>query len=162
MGQDPGQIRQDIEQTRERMGDTVEALGHKTDVSGRAKEAISGKVGSVRDRVSGSTPDSGEVKDGARQAVGVAKENPLGLAIGGVAVGFVAGMLVPTTKVENEKIGPIADQVKEKARETGQEAVEGAKEVAGQAAETAKEAGQEKAAELRDSAQEKAGEATRA
>jgi len=162
MGQDPSQIRQDIEQTRERMGDTVEALGHKTDVSGRAKEAISGKVGSVRDKVSGSTPDSGEVKDGARQAVGVAKENPLGLAIGGVAVGFVAGMLVPTTKVENEKIGPIADQVKEKARETGQEAIEGAKEVAGQAAETAKQAGQEKAAELRDSAQEKAGEATRA
>jgi len=144
------------------MGDTVEALGHKTDVSGRAKEAISGKVDSVRDRVSGSTPDSGEVKEGARQAVGVAKENPLGLAIGGVAVGFVAGMLVPVTKVENEKIGPIADQVKEKARETGQEAIEGAKEVAGQAAETAKEAGQEKAAELRDSAQEKAGEATRA
>jgi len=144
------------------MGDTVEALGHKTDVSGRAKEAISGKVDSVRDRVSGSTPDSGEVKEGARQAVGVAKENPLGLAIGGVAVGFVAGMLVPATKVENEKIGPIADQVKEKARETGQEAIEGAKEVAGQAAETAKEAGQEKAAELRDSAQEKAGEATRA
>jgi hypothetical protein len=162
MGQDPSQIRQDIEQTRERMGDTVEALGHKTDVTGRAKEAISGKVGSVRDKVSGSTPDSGEVKDGARQAVGVAKENPLGLAIGGVAVGFVAGMLVPATKVENEKIGPIADQVKEKARETGQEAIEGAKEVAGQAAETAKEAGQEKAAELRDSAQEKAGEATRA
>jgi hypothetical protein len=144
------------------MGDTVEALGHKTDVSGRAKEAISGKVDSVRDRVSGSTPDSGEVKEGARQAVGVAKENPLGLAIGGVAVGFVAGMLVPVTKVENEKIGPIADQMKEKARETGQEAIEGAKEVAGQAAETAKEAGQEKAAELRDSAQEKAGEATRA
>ena len=162
MGQDPSQIRQDIEQTRERMGDTVEALGHKTDVSGRAKEATSGKVDSVRDRVSGSTPDSGEVKEGARQAVGVAKENPLGLAIGGVAVGFVAGMLVPATKVENEKIGPIADQVKEKARETGQEAIEGAKEVAGQAAETAKEAGQEKAAELRDSAQEKAGEATRA
>ena len=44
MGQDSGQIRQDIEQTRERMGDTVEALGHKTDVTGRAKEAISGKA----------------------------------------------------------------------------------------------------------------------
>ena len=162
MGQDPSQIRQDIEQTRGRMGDTVEALGHKTDVTGRAKEAISGKVGSVREKVSGSTPDSGEVKEGARQAVGVAKENPLGLAIGGVAVGFIAGLLVPATKVENEKIGPIADQVKDKARETGQEAIEGAKEVAGQAADTAKEAGKEKAAEVRDSAQEKAGEATRA
>ena len=94
--------------------------------------------------------------------MGVAKENPLGLAIGGVAVGFIAGLLVPATKVENEKIGPIADQVKDKARETGQEAIEGAKEVAGQAADTAKEAGKEKAAEVRDSAQEKTGEATRA
>ena len=42
MGQDPRDIRQGIEETRERMGDTVEALGHKTDVTGRAKiyEAI--------------------------------------------------------------------------------------------------------------------------
>ena len=162
MGQDPSQIRQDIEQTRGRLGDTAEALGHKTDVTGRAKEALSGKVDSVREKVSGATPDSGEVKDGARQAAGVAKENPLGLVIGGVAVGFIAGMLVPSTKIENERIGPIADELKEKARETGQEAIEGAKEVAGQAADTAKEKGQEKAAELRDSAQEKAGEATRA
>ena len=73
-----------------------------------------------------------------------------------MAVGFIAGMLVPTTKVEDEKIGPIADQVKEKAKETGQEALERGKEVAGQAAETAKEAGREQAEGLRDSAKEKA------
>jgi hypothetical protein len=158
MGQDPSQIRQDIEQTRERMGDTVEALGHKTDVTGRAKEAISDKVGTVRSKVAGATPDSGEMKDGARQAAGMAQENPLGLGIAAVAAGFIAGLLVPSTKIENEKIGPVADQVKEKAKETGQEAIEGAKEVAGQAAETAKEAGREKAGEVRDSAQQKASE----
>jgi hypothetical protein len=140
------------------MGDTVEALGHKTDVTGRAKEAISDKVGTVRSKVSGATPDSGEMKDGARQAAGMAQENPLGLGIAAVAAGFIAGLLVPSTKVENEKIGPIADQVKEKAKETGQEAIEGAKDVAGQAAETAKEAGREKAEEVRDSAQQKASE----
>ena len=44
MGQDPSEIRQDIEDTRARMGDTVEALGHKTDVTGRAKEAMSDRV----------------------------------------------------------------------------------------------------------------------
>jgi hypothetical protein len=158
MGEDPRQIRQDIEQTRERMGDTVEALGHKTDVTGRAKEAISGKVGSVREKVSGSTPDSAEVKESARHAAGVAQENPLGLGLAAVGVGFVAGLLVPVTKVENEKLGPIADDVKEKARETGEEAVESAKQVAGQAAETAKEAGREQAETLRDSAKEKARE----
>jgi hypothetical protein len=48
MGQDPGQIRNDIEETRARMGDTAEALGHKADVPGRAREAISDRVESVK------------------------------------------------------------------------------------------------------------------
>ena len=156
MGEDPRQIRQDIDDTRDRMGDTVEALGHKTDVSGRAKEAVSGKVEAVRAKVSGATPDAGE---GARRAAGIAKENPLGLGIGAVAVGFIAGLLVPSTKVEDEKIGPLADEVKAKAKETGEEAIERGKQVAGEAAETAKQAGREQAEALRDSAQDKAREA---
>jgi hypothetical protein len=143
MGQDPDEIRQGIENTRTRMGDTVEALGHKTDVTGRAKDAVSDRVESVRSKVTGSTPDSGQVKQGARQAAGMAQENPLGLAIGAAAVGFVAGMVVPSTKIEDERIGPIADQVKEKAIETGQEAVERGKDVAQQAAESARETVQE-------------------
>ena len=35
MGQDTGQIREEIEETRARMGDTVEALGYKADVPSR-------------------------------------------------------------------------------------------------------------------------------
>jgi len=151
MGQDPSQIRQDIEHTRGEMGDTVEALGYKADVPGRAKEAVSSRVDTVKENL----PSAG-------QAAGVAKENPLGLAVGAAAVGFVAGMLIPSTRVEDEKIGPMADQVKDKARETGQEALERGKEVARQTAESAKEtaqeAGKEQAGELRDSAQDKAAE----
>jgi Protein of unknown function (DUF3618) len=158
MGQDTGQIRQDIEETRERMGETVEALGYKADVPGRAKEAVSGRVESVKSKISGATPDSGDVKQGAHRAKGMAQENPLGLAIGAVAVGFVGGLLIPSTRVEDDKIGPIADQVKE----TGQEAIDRGKEVARQAAdsakETAQEAGREQADGLRDSAQQRAGQ----
>jgi uncharacterized protein DUF3618 len=128
MGEDTGQIRQDIEETRGRMGETVEALGYKADVPSRAKEAVSGRVDSVKEKV----PD-------LRRAKGVAQENPLGLAIGAVAVGFVGGMLIPSTRVEDEKIGPMADQVKDKAKETGQEAMERGKQAARQAADTAKE-----------------------
>ena len=167
MGQDPREIRQDIEQTRERMGDTAEALGHKTDVTGRAKEAISERMGSVKEKVAGvgstiseATPDSGEVKHGARRAKGIAQENPLGLALGAVAVGFVGGLLIPSTRVEDEKLGPMADQVKDKAKETGHEAVERGKEVVQQSAqsakETAQEAGREHAEGLKDSAQQSA------
>jgi ElaB/YqjD/DUF883 family membrane-anchored ribosome-binding protein len=156
MGQDPSQIRQGIEHTREQMGNTVEALGHKTDVTGRAKEAVSDKVDTLRSKVSGATPDGGEVKQGARRAAGLAQENPLGLGVAAAAAGFLAGLLVPSTNVEDEKIGPVADQVKEKAKETGQEALERGKQVAGQATETAKEAGREQAEQLKNSAQEKA------
>ena len=159
MGQDPGQIRQEIEETRGRMGDTVEALGYKADVPSRAKEAVSGRVETVKSKISGATPDSGDVKQGARRAKGIAQENPLGLAIGAVAVGFVGGLLIPSTRVEDDKIGPMADQVKEKAKETGQEAVDRGKEVARQAAdsakETAQEAGREHADGLKGSAHEK-------
>jgi ElaB/YqjD/DUF883 family membrane-anchored ribosome-binding protein len=139
MGQDTGQIRQDIEETRGRMGETVEALGYKADVPGRAKEAVSGRVDSMKSKISGTTPHGGDVKQGAHRAKGMAEENPLGLAIGALAVGFVGGLLIPSTRVEDEKIGPMADQVKEKARETGQEAMERGKEAARQAADTAKE-----------------------
>ena len=40
MGQDPVAIREAIEETRSRMGDTVEALGYKTDVTSRARENV--------------------------------------------------------------------------------------------------------------------------
>jgi gas vesicle protein len=163
VGQDPGAIRQDIEQTRERMGETVEALGYKTNVPGRAKEAVTSRVDSLKSKVSGATPDSEDVKQGARSAAGVAQENPLGLALGSVAVGFIAGMLIPATRVEDEKLGQVADDVKERVKETGQEALERGKQVAQDAAqsaqETVKESGQQHAQDLRDSAQENAQDA---
>ena len=162
MGQEPEAIRREIEQQRDEMSDTVDALGYKADVKTRTKDAISERKDALVSKVSGNTPDSGEVKAGAKRAAGVAQENPLGLAIGAAAVGFVAGMLIPSTSVEDEKVGPLADQVKEKAKETGQEAMERGKQVAGEAAESAKttvqESGQQHAEELRQSAADNAEE----
>jgi hypothetical protein len=144
------------------MGETVEAIGYKTDIRSRAKESIQDKTGRLRDKISGATPDAGDVKGGARQAVGVAQENPIGLAVGAMAVGFVAGMLAPSTKVEDEKLGPMADQVKQQAAETGQEALERGKQVAQDAAqsaaETAKQSGREHGEGLAESARENAQE----
>jgi phage tail protein X len=171
MGEDPGAIREEIEQTRERMGDTVDALAYKADVKTRAKESVSDKVDTLKSKVTGAkdsvadaTPGTGDVKHGARRTVGIAQENPLGLAVGSVAVGFIVGMLIPSTRVEDEKIGPVADQVKEKAVETGQQAVERGKQVAQDVAqsaqETAKESGREQAQGAASDAQQ-AAQATR-
>jgi hypothetical protein len=129
-----------------------------------AKDRVTGSITGAKDRITGTvsenTPDAGEVKGQAKRAAGVAQENPLGLAVGSIAVGFLAGMLIPTTRVEDEKIGPVAEQVREQVKETGQEALQHGKEVAQQAAqsakETAKEAGQEHGEQLRDSAQQRA------
>lgn len=151
MGEDPNAIRADIERTRDEMGDTVDAIGYKADVKSRTKDKIADTKDRITGKVSDVTPDGRQVK----RAAGVAQENPLGLALGGVAVGFIAGMLVPSSRVEDEKIGPVADQVKDQIKETGQEAMERGKDVAQQAAETAKEAGREHADELKDSTQER-------
>ena len=163
MGEDPEAIRREIEDKRAEMSETVDALGYKADVKTRTKEAIGGRKDALMSKVSGGTPDSADVKQGAKRAAGVAQENPLGLALGSIALGFLAGMLVPSTKVEDEKVGPLADQVKEKAKETGQEAMERGKQVAQEAAESAKEtvqeSGQQHAEELRSSAAAKAEEA---
>jgi Protein of unknown function (DUF3618) len=163
MGEDASNIREEIEQTRAEMGDTVDALTHKTDVKSRVKESLTDKRERLRTqmagtgaRISDAAPDGEEFKEGARQVVGIAEENPIGLALGGLAAGFLAGMLLPSTKLEDQRVGPMADELKSKAKETAEEAVERGKEmtsqVAKQAVETAKEAGREEAEALRASA----------
>jgi hypothetical protein len=152
MGQDPSQIREEIEQTRGHMGDTVEAIGYKADVPSRTREKVGAKKDALVSKVSGATPDSGDIKQGARRAGGIAQENPLGLAVGAAAVGFLAGLAFPSTPVEDRKLGPIADDVKSKAQEKGQEALERGKQVAQDAADTAKESAQQQGEEMKQSA----------
>jgi gas vesicle protein len=158
------------------MGETVDALGYKADVPARAKDMVSEKVDGLKSKITGvgsqvseATPDGGEVKEGAQRAVGVVQENPLGLAIGAAAIGFLAGMLLPSTKIENDHIGPMADQVKEQAKQTGQEALEHGKQIAEETAdsatkavadvkETAQDSAQSHAQDLTESAKESAGQ----
>jgi Protein of unknown function (DUF3618) len=165
MGQDPDAIRQDIEQTRTEMSETVEAVGYKADVPSRAKEAVSDKVENMKskvsdtatrakeavtgatDRAGDATPSRGEVKQAGRRAAGIARENPLGLAIGAAAVGFLAGLAVPSTRVEDEKLGPVADQVKDRVKETSQEALDRGKQVAQEVASTASDTAKEQTQE---------------
>jgi ElaB/YqjD/DUF883 family membrane-anchored ribosome-binding protein len=150
MGEDPDRIRAEIEQTRAEMGETVGALGYKTDIKARTRDRVAG----VKDRVVGATPDTGDVKQQARRARSVAEENPLGLAVGAVAVGFLAGMLLPSTRVEDDKLGSISDEVVDRAKETGQEALERGKQVAQDAAETARESGRRHAEDLKSTVQD--------
>jgi ElaB/YqjD/DUF883 family membrane-anchored ribosome-binding protein len=166
MGQKPDQIRQEIEQTRAEMSETVDAIGYKADVPSRAKEKVSEKVDNVKARMGDTATRAKEAVTGtapkrsARRVAGLAQENPLGLAIAAAALGFLAGLATPSTRVEDERLGPVADQVKEKARETGQEALARGKQVAQEttqaAVQTAKDSGQEHGQDLAESAKQNA------
>lgn len=167
MGEDPGVIRAQIEQTRERVGNEVDALSYKTDVSARTqdyidekKQAVKSKLTGARDTVTGPLPDRRALKRGATHVRGTAESNPLGLALGGVAIGFVVGTLLPQTRVENERVGEMSDRLIEAAKDTAGEAVERGKQVAqeavGAAVDTARESGREQGEELTSTLQERA------
>jgi hypothetical protein len=199
MGKDSSEIRREIEETRARMGDTVEALAYKSDVPSRVKDAVndrvetvkgtisdvvdsvketltgaSGKVGvalggakrdltqttsnvgdtlsdttsNVRStvqntisntvgQVAGKLPDPGQVTSYARRGAGIAAENPLGLALGALAVGFLAGLAAPITDLEREKVGPLRDELVGRAKDLGTDALEHGKQVLQETAQAA-------------------------
>jgi len=168
-----------VREMRSDVSETMSALGHKANVKSRVKESVAskkdafvggissgkdavvGKADSLVSSVTGVVPDKGEVVEGARK-VGLSKENPLGLVIGSAAGGFVVGLLVPLTRVEDEKIGETADQVKDAVKESGQEAFGRGKQVAQEAIDaatgTAKDSAQEQGAEMTDSLKDSARE----
>ena len=175
-------IRDDIERTRSEMGETLDALEYKANVPKRTKgwmatkrdsvfgacgsavSRVSGATDSMISKVSGATPSTGDIQAGAGRVKGSAERNPLALTLAGAAAGFVAGLFAPSTRVEDEKLGPAADQVKSQAADAGQEALEHGKEVAKaaaqSAAETARHEGRQHGEELSSSLQDKARDVT--
>jgi hypothetical protein len=170
MAQRSDELKHEIEQTRERLGETADALAYKADVPQRTKGWVGDKKDTVVSAVTGAgskvgevTPDGEEITYRMGHMKRLAERNPLGLAIGGAAVGFVAGLLVPSTRMEDERLGPMADDLKSSAAEAGHEALDRGKHVvqeAGTAAlESAKETGREESDELTASLEAKAREA---
>jgi len=166
MGEDSSDIREEIERTRERVGDEVDALSYKTDVGARMgdyvdekKEAVRSTVTGAKDAVTSVIPDRRRVGRAATYMRETAENNPLGLAVGGIAVGFLLGTLLPETRVENEQLGETSDRVLDAARDTGRDALDRgknvAREAASAAADTAKQSGQEHSEELASQLQDR-------
>jgi hypothetical protein len=92
----PEELRRDIEETREQLGDTVEALAQKTDVKARAKQQMNAlkqtarqKQEQARAKAQAAAPESASA--GAQQVVNTARENPLPVTTAGA---FLAGFLI--------------------------------------------------------------------
>jgi hypothetical protein len=169
MAEEPEIIREQIEQIRQRAGETMDALIYKANVKEHAKEKLGGMkdamsdkkdavVSSIR-RATGQA--TGAVTNGAKQSASLARGNPLLMALGAVAAGFLVGIAIPPPR-RTASSGQETDQVKEKAGEEGREALERGQQVAQQVAQNAMETAdthKEQASELPSMSNHASGEA---
>jgi ElaB/YqjD/DUF883 family membrane-anchored ribosome-binding protein len=92
----PEELREEIAQTREQLGDTVEALAAKTDVKAQAKDRLAAVKGSAQQKkhqlvtkAREATPDSAGAS--AHQLASTVRDKPVPFAAGGA---FAAGLFV--------------------------------------------------------------------
>lgn len=92
---DPEQIQREIEQTREELGDTVEALSAKTDVKAQARKKAADTKASAEEmlgKAKEASPDS--ANQAGAQAVHAVRKRPLrAAAASAFALGFVIGRI---------------------------------------------------------------------
>jgi len=112
--------------------------------------------GSIADKA----PSKEDVKAKAQGAAGAAADHPIALAAGAAAAGLAAGLALPTTDLEREKLGPKAQSARAQAQSAAQDAFQQAKSVAqdvtASAAEAAKQVGQQQGGKLGEAAQKAA------
>jgi len=146
----PGRLSSAKEALAERVGSAKEAVSSATEAAaeraGAAKEAVAERAGSAgaslsaaRERAADRLPSAAETRRGVARAASVARGNPVALAAGALVAGIATGLLLPRTELEDERIGPIADDMKERGAELGRETVERGREAAEQAVEHRRE-----------------------
>jgi hypothetical protein len=125
-----------------------------SDLAGQTKEKVSGLGHQVADKASGLGHQvTGKASDLRRQAktqvrrarVGfwqTMEENPLVVGAATLALGVIAGLLIPSTDKEDELMGETRDHLLDQAKETGQQMLDKSKHVAEAVADKVKEEAQ--------------------
>ena len=146
MDQERSEVRQ-VEDARERVAQDVRSVAHNANVVDRAKEQAHARVDDakemVRDRVQGARDKLQSARDSVRDMatnVPINGDNPFGMMLAGLAIGFLIGMVLPVTRFESERIGPMTDEMKNRMRAAGTEVVRRGGEVIKDTIEASKEA----------------------
>ena len=143
------------------MGETIKSKLPDADA---IKSKLPGGVADAAGRIGDATPSKDDVKRKAQDVAGSASEHPVAVVAGAAAAGLVAGLALPKTDLEREKLAPAAHNVRAEVQGSVQEAVEQAKsaaqDVASNVAEAVKEKGQQQGGKVGDIAQ-KAADKTR-
>ncbi len=159
MDQERSEVREvEVEEARRRVAQDVRSVAHNANVVDRAKENIQGRIddakGTVSDRTSDMRDRAGDMRDrvaGARDALqervqGMTRniqlnpgDNPMAMLLAGVALGFLIGMVLPVTRLESQRLGPVADDMKDRMRQARSEVVRRSGEVIKETIEAARE-----------------------
>lgn len=146
VGDKVGSAKESAASTASTMGDRVSSARESVSSgAGSASETAGSAVGTVKDHM----PSTGDARQGVRQVAGVAKANPMALAVGALVLGAAAGIALPRTRVEEETVAPVAEDLKEQGVAKATQAVRQGGEVV-----------TEKASEMADQGRQAVGRAT--
>jgi hypothetical protein len=160
----PEQIQQRIEATRESLSSDVDRLTNKVSPSavvGRRVDRIKGSASSVRDKVMGVLPDSGDVQSAgssvqsaagsaaqaASNAPNVVRQQAQGSPLAAGLIAFGAGMLVsallPPSRAEQDLAARAEEAARQKAQELREPVQQKAQQVAGELKDSAQESAEQ-------------------
>jgi hypothetical protein len=125
-----GAVGEQASQAKDAVAGTANAVSERAEAAGRAaSSAARGAAGDVADRRDTGTADT--IMSAAR--------SPAGIAAGALVAGAVVGLLMPATRAERERVGPVVDDLRERGREIGEEALQRGAEAADSLADAAKD-----------------------
>ena len=125
------------ERVKDNVAERVETVrGTFSGVVGSVKETVANATGKAGD-LTGKLRSPGEIRRMARRGAGIAIKNPLGMALGMLAVGFLAGLAAPVSRYERATVGPLREGLLNKAQTIGSDALEHGKAVLQETAQSA-------------------------
>jgi hypothetical protein len=131
----------EVDEARRRVTEDVRNVAENANVVERAKETAQGRLDDAKSAMNERVRDARAKLEDARDRMRdiAPMENPIGMLIAGLAVGFLIGLALPVTRFESERIGPITEDMKQRAREAGSEVVRRGGEVIKETIETARD-----------------------
>jgi hypothetical protein len=135
---------EDTPSATEKIKDKVSAAGHQLQdkarqVRQRASEsarAIGQKAVQVKDKIGRQAQRT--YASGKEKFVETSQAHPLCVGLGFLAIGTLVGLALPPSRQEDQWVGQVADQVKDRAKSKGEDLMERGKHVALAAADAAK------------------------
>ncbi|MGH2942775.1 MAG: hypothetical protein ACRDLN_08390, partial [Solirubrobacteraceae bacterium] len=111
-------------------------------------------VGDAAGRIADAAPSKEDVRQKAQDAAGFAHDHPVAVTAGAAAAGLVAGLALPATELEREKLAPTAQQVRhdvqDRVAQTVEQVKHGAKDAVESVTDAIKQTGEQHAGKLGD------------